>query len=120
MGTTEEELLKLRKKIGEKLQRLRNQSLLTQTELGEKAGISLEAISKIERFQTSPNIDTLARLCIALNVSITSFFIFDQIPDSSFKSKLETLVLLLERKDVETITFIESILPALETYRDKK
>lgn len=42
--------------------------------VAERCGLSINAISQIERGENSPTVSTLHRLAMALNVSITDFF----------------------------------------------
>lgn len=51
------------------LRRERLQSLLTQAELAEKVGISLEAYSRLERGQSLPSFPTLLKVCEVLHTS---------------------------------------------------
>jgi len=43
-------------------------------ELAERCGLSFNAISRIERGESSPTVSTLHLLATALNISITAFF----------------------------------------------
>ena len=59
------------KTIGETLKSLRTQAGMTQSELGEKLSISAQAISKWERDESQPDIDTIKRLAEIYEVSIS-------------------------------------------------
>ena len=65
--------------LGETLKTLRTQAGLTQTELGEKLSISAQAISKWEREESQPDIETLKKLSEIYNISVAE--IID--PDSA-------------------------------------
>ncbi len=69
--------------LGEMLKTLRTQSGMTQSELGEKLSISAQAISKWERDESQPDIETLKKLAEIYNVSIAE--IID--PESAVKSE---------------------------------
>ncbi len=53
---------------------LRGQRGLSLRELAEQCGLSFNAISRIERGESSPTVSTLHQLASALNVSIAAFF----------------------------------------------
>jgi transcriptional regulator with XRE-family HTH domain len=55
--------------IGTKLNKLRKQRLLTQTQLAEIVGVSQKQISLIERNEIEPRISTVRKIADALNVS---------------------------------------------------
>jgi transcriptional regulator with XRE-family HTH domain len=60
--------------LGSKLRALRKEWDLTQRELANRAGISANAVSLIERDEISPSVATLQRLATALNVKMSYFF----------------------------------------------
>lgn len=53
---------------------MRDQRGLSLRALGEKCGLSINAISLIERGENSPTVSTLHRLATALSIPITEFF----------------------------------------------
>ncbi|MDD7350780.1 MAG: helix-turn-helix domain-containing protein [Clostridia bacterium] len=55
---------------GEKITQLRKNFNMTQADLGEKLNVSPQAISKWERNQAEPDINTLKKMSILFNVSI--------------------------------------------------
>jgi transcriptional regulator with XRE-family HTH domain len=55
-------------KIGRNLRRLREDTLLTQAELGEAAGVSRDQVSRIERDEVDPRFSTIRKLARALEV----------------------------------------------------
>ena len=57
--------------IGDRLRTLRIRRALTQQELAEKAGISKNALNRIELSKAEPHMSTLRRLAQALNVDPT-------------------------------------------------
>ena len=60
--------------LGSRLRSLRKERNLTQRELAERAGISVNAISLIERDEISPSVATLQSLATALKVKMSYFF----------------------------------------------
>ena len=64
--------------VGTRLRTLRRELNLSQKELAAQCGLSLNAVSLIERDEISPNVATLQRLATALNVKMSYFFETDQ------------------------------------------
>ena len=60
--------------LGARLRILRKERHLTQRELANRAGISVNAVSLIERNEISPSVSTLQSLAGALNIKISYFF----------------------------------------------
>ncbi len=60
--------------IGTKLRAIRDERNLSQRELANRAGISPNAISLIERDENSPSVATLQSLATALNIKMSYFF----------------------------------------------
>jgi len=55
-------------KIGKNLKRLREDRLLTQAELAERAGIALSSLVRVENDQVDPRFSTIRKLARALDV----------------------------------------------------
>jgi transcriptional regulator with XRE-family HTH domain len=60
--------------VGGRLRLLREQQGLSLRAVAERCGLSINAISLIERGENSPTVSSLHRLATALNVPITDFF----------------------------------------------
>jgi len=58
--------------IGERIRNARRRAKLTQTELGKRAGYSLNGIAKIERGQSDPKITGLAAIANALGMPLSA------------------------------------------------
>jgi transcriptional regulator with XRE-family HTH domain len=56
-------------KIGGNLRRLREDRLLTQAELAERAGIALSSLVRIENDQVDPRFSSIRKLARALGVN---------------------------------------------------
>ena len=67
----------LRLKFGKRLRFLRRARDMTQTQLAEEAGISVNFVSLIERGEFAPSFETLDALAIALKVSVRDLFDFE-------------------------------------------
>jgi putative transcriptional regulator len=59
------------KNVAQNLASYREQSSLTQQQLSDLAGIDRKTLNRIENGHFSPSIDTLTRLAVVLNVSIS-------------------------------------------------
>ena len=59
------------KNVAKNLANFRERSSLTQQQLSDLAGIDRKTINRIENGHFSPSIDTLTRLAVVLNVSIS-------------------------------------------------
>ncbi len=57
--------------VGERLKALRIRRALTQKELAEKAGLSTNALNRLELDKAEPRMSTLRKLSKALNVDPT-------------------------------------------------
>jgi transcriptional regulator with XRE-family HTH domain len=55
-------------KIGRNLKRLREDRLLTQAELAERAGVALSSLVRIENDQVNPRFSSIRKLARALDV----------------------------------------------------
>lgn len=64
--------------LGSRLRILRKERYLTQRQLATQAGISVNAVSLIERNEISPSVSTLQSLATALNVKLGFFFDEDE------------------------------------------
>jgi transcriptional regulator with XRE-family HTH domain len=57
---------------------------MTQESLAEKAGISPEYISRIERGNTSPSFETISRVAEALRVRVKTLFDFSDLDRGNY------------------------------------
>ena len=56
--------------LGDNVRAERNRKRLTQTELGQKAGVTIGTIHNIESGKHTPSFDTLRRIAAALDCSL--------------------------------------------------
>jgi len=71
------ESLDLRARFGRRVRALREKHSLTQEEFAERAGISVDFLSLIERGRNSPSFENLQGIADALHVSVASLFHFE-------------------------------------------
>lgn len=69
--------MSLKKQFGKRLQQLRQARKMTQEELAEQVGISIESVSNIERGIHGPSFDNLEKIIAALHVPANALFDFD-------------------------------------------
>ncbi len=69
--------MQLKKQFGKRVQQLRQARKITQEELAEKVGVSIESISNIERGIHGPSFDNLEKIILALQVPAKTLFEFD-------------------------------------------
>ncbi|MBQ6795652.1 MAG: helix-turn-helix transcriptional regulator, partial [Clostridia bacterium] len=62
-------------KVAQQIATLRKSKGLTQSELGERVGVSFQAVSKWERGETLPDITLLPELAIVLETSIDNILL---------------------------------------------
>ena len=67
----------LRVQFGRRLRHLRRQKDLTQEQLAEAAGISVDMLSNIERGVNAPSFETLVKLAEVLGVEVETLFHFN-------------------------------------------
>lgn len=71
------EASQLRERFGQRVRWLRSEHGLTQEQLAERAGISVDFLSLIERGKSSPSFENLDELADALEVSVSELFSFE-------------------------------------------
>ena len=59
--------------VGERLKLIRQDTGLTLAEVGQRTGVSISTLSKIERGEVSPSFDIVIRLCEGLDIAIEQF-----------------------------------------------
>lgn len=68
---------KLKKKFGKRLQNLRREASITQEQLADKTGLTVESISNIERGLYGPKFENLERIAAVLKVPVKELFDFE-------------------------------------------
>jgi len=67
----------IKKKFGAHLFQLRKQSGMTQATLAAKTELSVDLISRIERGERAPSLESIEKLSNALKISLSELFNFD-------------------------------------------
>jgi transcriptional regulator with XRE-family HTH domain len=68
---------KLKKKFGKRLQNLRREAGITQEQLADKTGLTVESISNMERGLYGPKFENLERIAAVLKVPVRELFDFE-------------------------------------------
>jgi transcriptional regulator with XRE-family HTH domain len=106
----------LARQLGKRIYLFRKQSKLTQAALAEKAKISNEFMSGVERGVKLPSLLTLQKIAKALGVSLKDLFVFDR---SDFRNVLPLsrqaldLALLIERTPIRSRRRLVKIIKTL-------
>ncbi len=87
--------------FAERLRTLRRQKDLSQTELGQRAGLHYTHIGRFERGASRPSGDTLKRLADALDV--TSDYLLEGAAEEAAKARFEDRELLKQFQEVERL-----------------
>ena len=88
--------------FAQRLRELRKQKDLSQTELGQLAGLHYTHIGRFERGSSRPGGDTLLRLADALGVS--SDYLLEGAPSAVAKARFEDRELLKQFQEVEQLS----------------
>ncbi len=67
--------MNITKAVGSTIRDLRKSQGLSQEKLAEKAGLHRTYIGALERGEKSPTVETLSKIVLALNVSLSDFFV---------------------------------------------
>lgn len=67
----------LKTQFGRRLKYLRKQADLTQEQLADRTGVTIESISNIERGLFGPKFDTLEKIAAVIEIEVKELFVFD-------------------------------------------
>lgn len=96
--------------VRQEIKRRRAELELTQEQLCAKAGLSLDAVSRIESGSRVPRLDTLERLAAALDLSVVELLgDAPSSPAATQAPQLRRLVALLEGQPVETQALVVAL-----------
>ncbi len=103
----------------ERLVAVRNQRKLTQQALAEHAGVHVSQIRRYEAGESTPTLDVLRKLAIALSVSADTLVFDDNErgPDDDLRLQFEATTRLSDDEKHVVKTLIESILLKHEATR---
>ena len=84
-------------KIGKFIAKLRKEKNMTQEQLAEKMGVSINAVSKWERGISFPDVSLYKKLCNELNISIEELINGEK--DSSESAKEKALITSIKERE---------------------
>jgi len=102
----------IEKQIGARITQIRLSRKLTQAQLAEKANLSVETISRMERGVTFPSLKTLENIACSLDTHLKNFFDFgkEQPRDQNFEREIAKLSAFLRTLETKEITLVYEIL----------
>ena len=110
------------RKIGKRISEVRLEQKLTQAQLAEKMGMSVESISRMERGVTFPSLKTMESMSESLGVPLKRFFEFedeDSRSDSDSR-ELAKLVAMLKDMDEGEVVLLRKILKEIADWKERK
>ena len=107
----------LKRQVGHQVALARDARGLTQEQLAEMVGRSVEALSKIERGRTFPSPETLVRLADSLDVPIRDFFPRDSNANEARDTIEARLLTVAKRLDLGLLEIEVEHLEALQHWR---
>lgn len=111
----------VRRQFGIRVQALRRQRGLTQEQLAEAIGRSVDTISNIETGRLSTRIDTALKLAAVLGTTLAELFEFDKRAispaDRNHRVAIDRLVRLLEPLDTKAISALTEITEQILAFR---
>lgn len=98
--------------VGDQVRHLIQEGEMTQQQLAEKAGLSIDHVGKIERGTTSPTVEALAKVADALGVDIKTLFDLDEkiTSEKEASTALVEFNRYLRQKRAEDVEFALSII----------
>jgi transcriptional regulator with XRE-family HTH domain len=100
-----------------RLQTLREQRGLTQTQLGQRAGMASAAISHFETAQRVPSLESFAKLVDALEVSADSLLGRTELDDSA---QIDPIFLRASQSNATTLDTVRRVTAAILESNDRE
>ncbi|SEL79631.1 helix-turn-helix domain-containing protein [Paenibacillus sp. OK003] len=100
----------LRQLIGTRIRAMRNAKGLTQQKLADIAGLDYRYIGALERGERNFSIDTLEKVLLALNVSISELMVLEDIENNKLqKEAIDILIALISTLNNEQVDIVVRI-----------
>lgn len=98
--------------IGRFISLSRRSKALTQEQLAEKLGVSINAVSKWERGLNLPDVSLMKELCNILDITLNELFEGKKLSDNEIKvqSEKNLMSLILTKKQLQTIQIFTELL----------
>jgi transcriptional regulator with XRE-family HTH domain len=99
-------------KIGKFISEKRKEKNLTQAQLAEKIGVSVNAVSKWERGLNLPDASIMLELCDTLDISVNDLLNGEKLTpeEQKHKSDINAISILTTKKEVEKVKLLTEIL----------
>ncbi len=119
--TADMEKLEVCRPFGQRVQTLRKRQGLTQEELAQQIGKSVDTISNIERGFSSTRIETAVAIADALGTTLSDLFDFQAVPPAQREARRLTneLLELIRPLDASTIEAITAQVEILLRVRER-
>lgn len=99
--------------LGKRIREIRKRQRLSQEKLAERAGISAQYVSNIERGKENPTLDLLLGLAEALRVSLGQMCEFETVEEMDQKKIRGAVGEMLRKADAERLKVALKVLRAL-------
>ena len=98
--------------VGRNIRAARKAKGLSQFQLAERSGLSIDFIGKVERGTASPSLESLKAIATAMNLSLGNLFAGDLQADSSQEALIELIGLCRgrTREDIELLVGIAQLI----------
>jgi len=100
----------LTRDVGAMIRAARERRRITQSQLADRTGKSLQMIGRIERGLAAPSFETLESLAAELDVSVASFFQVGGYEAGATESAMSRIVDWLSRLDADDLEWVEELL----------
>ena len=94
--------------LGKRIRELRKNQGISQEQLAERAGISSQYVSNIERGKDNPTLDLLLGLADALKVSLGQMCDFETVEDMNQRKMRSAIGAILQKADLDRLRLAPS------------
>ena len=99
--------------LGKRISEIRKGQHLSQEQLAERAGISAQYVSNIERGKENPTLDLLLRLTEALRVSLGQMCDLETVEDMNQRKMRSSIGAILKTADADRLRLALKLLRSL-------
>ena len=110
---TKRETGQLREIVRQRIRRLRIQRQLTQEGLCDRAGISVDAVSRIEGGSRIPSLETMEKISKALGIRVVDLVDTGEIPRTRYSGPIQRIINTLEKEPLSVQQTAEKVVKAL-------
>jgi len=106
--------------IGEKIRYYRKERKLSQEELAFKAALHNTYIGQLERGEKNVTVESLAKVCSALDISLAEFFQGPNVTPKMLSIEIEQIIALLEGRSKADQQKVLSVIESLLQWKDNR